>query len=150
MPKYYIQLINEEMPAPLYVKFGKGFSGVELTGSLKEARRYDTEEEAEKIAAIARAQKDKERGGETTTVQIVTEGGGNIDDGWATRFRFTQDSTGAETVFQMKKSPDGIRSRYIAFGGGVSEEFPPGKMKDGFNKWLSAVGAWGCAKIDGR
>ena len=149
MAKYYVQLVNDELPAPLYVKYGKGFSGVELTGSLKEARRYDTEAEAEKIAALARAQKDKERGGEMTTVQIVTEDAGS-SDGWETRFRFTQDSTGVETVFQMKKSPDGIRSRYITFGGSVSDEFPPGSMKDGYNKWLSAVGAWGCAKIDGR
>ena len=74
MSKYYVQLVNDEFPAPLYVERGLGFGGVKLTGSIKEARRYDTEQEAEKIAALARAQKDKERGGECTTVEIVREG----------------------------------------------------------------------------
>ena len=45
---YYIRLVNDELPAPLYVERGLGFGGVKLTGSLKDARRYPTEAEAEK------------------------------------------------------------------------------------------------------
>lgn len=150
MPKYYIQLTNDELPAPLYVKYGKGFSGVEVTGSLKDAKRYDTEGEAEKIAAIARAQKDKERGGEMTTVEVIAEEGGADADGWETRFRFEQCSTGAESAFEMCKSPGGILSRYTTISGNISEEFTREQMKTAARAWTDSIYAWICDKIERR
>ncbi len=68
--KYYIMISNPETE-PRYVKAGKGFSGVEFTDSLKAARLYDTYEAAEKVMKIAEKQKNKERGGETSAIEIV-------------------------------------------------------------------------------
>ena len=147
MAKYYIQLVNDELPEPRYVERGLGIGGVKLTDDLRAAKRYDTEAEAEKIAALARVQKDKERGGEMTTVQIVTEGGSEAGDGWETRFRFEQCSTGAETLFQMKKTADGIMSRYVTFNGNISPERPAAEMDKCFVAWTDCVRAWAHARI---
>ena len=149
MPKYYIRLVNDELLAPLYVERGLGFGGVKLTGSLKEARRYDTEQEAEKIAALARAQKDKERGGECTTVEIVTEDTGETD-GFEIRVRFELPASGAESTFQMKKTDAGIVSRYVDLNGNVSKEYAAESKKQAVSDWINCVGAWFANKIEGR
>ena len=146
MSKYYIQLVNDELPAPLYVERGLGFGGVKLTGDIRAAKRYDTEAEAEKIAALARAQKDKERGGETTTVEIVCEGSG---DGWETRARFELPASGAESSFQMKKTDAGIVSRYVGMDGIASKEYAAGNMKSAITDWINSSGAWFAAKVTG-
>ena len=39
MSKYYIQLNNDELPAPMYVERGLGFGGVKITGDIRAARR---------------------------------------------------------------------------------------------------------------
>lgn len=140
---YYIRLVNDELPAPLYVERGLGFGGVKLTGSLKDARRYSTEAEAEKIAALARQQKDKERGGESTTVEIVAEG-------WDIRARFDIPSSGAESRFEMRKSPEGIKSRYVSMNGTVSQEYGADKMQQAVSDWTNSVGAWFAAKVGGK
>lgn len=142
---YYIRLVNDELPAPLYVERGLGFGGVKLTDSLGSARRYDSREEAEKIAAIARQQKDKERGGESTTVEIVAEGAESVG-GWDIRARFDIPSSGAESRFEMKKTPAGIKCRYIAVSGSVSREYEAGEMSRAVSDWTSSVGAWFAAK----
>ena len=142
---YYIRLVNDELPAPLYVERGLGFGGVKLTGSLKDARRYPTEAEAEKIAAIARQQKDKERGGESTTVEIVAEGAESVG-GWDIRARFEVPASGAESRFEMKKTPAGIKCRYVAVSGSVSREYEAGEMSRAVSDWTSSVGAWFAAK----
>lgn len=140
---YYIRLVNDELPAPLYVERGLGFGGVKLTGSLKDARRYPTEAEAEKIAALARQQKDKERGGESTTVEIVAEG-------WDIRARFDIPSSGAESRFEMRKSPEGIKSRYVSMNGTVSQEYGADMMQQAVSDWTNSVGAWFAAKVGGK
>lgn len=142
---YYIRLVNDELPAPLYVERGLGFGGVKLTGSLKDARRYPTEAEAEKIAANARQQKDKERGGESTTVEIVSEGA-ETSDGFELRARFEVPASGAESRFEMKKTPAGIKCRYIAVSGSVSREYEAGEMSRAVSDWTNSVGAWFAAK----
>ena len=142
---YYIRLVNDELPAPLYVERGLGFGGVKLTGSLKDARRYPTEAEAEKIAALARQQKDKERGGESTTVEIVAEGAESVG-GWDIRARFEVPASGAESRFEMKKTPAGIKCRYVAVSGSVSREYEAGEMSRAVSDWTSSVGAWFAAK----
>ena len=143
---YYIRLVNDELPAPLYVERGLGFGGVKLTGSLKEARRYPTEAEAEKIAAFARQQKDKERGGESTTVEIVSEGA-ETSDGFELRARFEVPASGAESRFEMKKTPAGIKCRYVAVSGSVSREYEAGEMSRAVSDWTNSVGAWFASKI---
>jgi hypothetical protein len=147
--KYYIRLVNDELPAPLYVERGLGFGGVKLTGSIREARRYDTEQEAEKIAALARAQKDKERGGECTTVEIVTEDNGETD-GFETRVLFQLPASGAASTFQMKKTDAGIVSRYIDMNGAESREYGPAEMKQAVADWINCAGAWFVDKVAGR
>lgn len=147
--KYYIRLVNDELPAPLYVERGLGFGGVKLTGSMKEARRYDTEQEAEKIAALARAQKDKERGGECTTVEIVTEDTGETD-GFETRVLFQLPASGAASTFQMKKTDAGIVSRYVDMNGAESREYGPAEMKQAVSDWINCAGAWFADKVAGR
>lgn len=146
---YYIRLVNDELPAPLYVERGLGFGGVKLTGSLKDARRYPTEAEAEKIAALARQQKDKERGGESTTVEIVAEGAESVG-GWDIRARFDIPSSGAESRFEMRKSPEGIKSRYVSMNGTVSQEYGADKMQQAVSDWTNSVGAWFAAKVGGK
>lgn len=150
MPKYYIRLVNDEMPAPLYVERGLGFGGVKLTGSLKDAKRYETEQEAEKIAALARSQKDKERGGECTTVEIVAEESGESGDGWETRVRFELPASGSESCFQMKKTDVGIISRYSDINGAFSKEYAAQDMTKAVSDWINCVGAWFAAKVTGR
>lgn len=139
--KYYIILNNDELPAPRYVERGLGIGGVKITDSLSKAKRYDKLEEAERIAAIARKQKEKEPGGDQTTVEIITEGEGQ-SDGWVTRFRFEQTSTGAESLFQMKKTPAGIMSRYLTMSGDSSPERPKAEMKRCVEAWIACMGAW--------
>lgn len=146
---YYIRIVNDELPAPLYVERGLGFGGVKLTGSLKEARRYPTEAEAEKIAALARQQKNKERGGESTTVEIVAEGAESVG-GWDIRARFDIPSSGAESRFEMRKSPEGIKSRYVSMNGTVSQEYGADKMQQAVSDWTNSVGAWFAAKVGGK
>ena len=148
MPKYYVRLVNDELPAPIYVERGLGFGGVRLTGNLREARRYYTEKEAEKIAALARAQKDKERGGECTTVEIVTEE--DETDGFEIRARFGLPASGAESSFQMKKTDAGIVSRYVDLNGNVSKEYAAESKKQAVADWINCVGAWFADKIVGR
>ena len=143
--KYYVRLVNDELPAPLYVERGLGFGGVKLTDSLGSARRYDTREEAEKIAALARTQKDKERGGESTSVEIVSEGA-EMSDGFELRARFEVPASGAESRFEMKKTPSGIKCRYVAVSGSVSREYEVGEMSRAVSDWTSSVGAWFAAK----
>ena len=146
---YYIRLVNDELPAPLYVERGLGFGGVKLTGSLKDARRYPTEAEAEKIAALARQQKDKERGGESTTVEIVSEGA-ETSDGFELRARFEVPASGAESRFEMRKTSEGIRSRYVEFSGTVSKEYGADQMRQAAADWTNSVGAWFASKIGAR
>ena len=146
---YYIRLVNDELPAPLYVERGLGFGGVKLTGSLKDARRYPTEAEAEKIAALARQQKDKEPGGESTTIEIVEEGAGD-PGAWDIRARFDIPSSGAESRFEMRKSPEGIKSRYVSMNGSVSQEYGADKMQQAVSDWTNSVGAWFAAKVGGK
>lgn len=143
--KFYIRLVNDELPGPIYVERGLGFGGVKLTDSLRNARRYDSREEAEKIAALARQQKDKERGGESTTVEIVTEGA-ETSDGFELRARFEVPASGAESRFEMKKTPAGIKCRYVAVSGSVSREYEAGEMSRAVSDWTSSVGAWFAAK----
>ena len=147
--KFYIRLVNDELPGPIYVERGLGFGGVKLTDSLGSARRYDSREEAEKIAAIARQQKDKERGGESTTVEIVAEGAESIG-GWDIRARFDIPSSGAESRFEMCKTAEGIRSRYVEFSGTVSKEYGADQMRQAAADWTNSVGAWFASKIGAR
>lgn len=146
--KYYIRLSNAEFPSPLYVERGLGFGGVKITGNIREARRYSTRDEAEKIAAIARSQKDKERGGEQTTVEIVTEGGSETADGWDIRARFELPASGAESLFEMKKTDAGIISRYIGMNGTASREYHD--IREAVSDWTNSVGAWFAAKVGGK
>lgn len=147
--KFYIRLVNDELPGPIYVERGLGFGGVKLTDSLGSARRYDTREEAEKIAALARQQKDKERGGESTTVEIVAEGAESVG-GWDIRARFDIPSGGAESRFEMCKTAEGIRSRYVEFSGTVSKEYGADQMRQAAADWTNSVGAWFASKIGAR
>ncbi len=147
--KYYIRLINDEWPAPLYVERGLGFGGVKLTGSLNDARRYYTEQEAEKIAAIARSRKDNERGGECTTVEIVTEDTGD-NDGFEIRAWFELPSSGTVSTFQMKKTDAGIVSRYVDMNGDMSRTYPSEHKKEAVADWINCVGAWFADKVAGR
>ena len=149
MSKYYIQIVNEELPVPMYVERGLGFGGVKLTDSLRAAKRYDTEEEAEKVAALARAQKDKERGGECTTVEIVREGV-EAPDGWEVRARFDVPSIDASSRFEMKKTDSGIMSRYVGIDGKTSREYGGDEMKKAVSDWINATGAWFASKISGK
>ena len=146
MSKYYIQLVNDELPAPMYVERGLGFGGVKITGNIRAAKRYDTEAEAEKIAALARAQKDKERGGETTTVEIVCEDRG---DGWESRASFSVHSSGSESSFQMKKTDAGIVSRFVGMDGNVSKEYSSSDLRKAVLDWVNSSGAWFAAKVTG-
>ena len=143
--KFYIRLVNDELPGPIYVERGLGFGGVKLTGNLAAAKRYDTLAEAEKIAAAANAQKAKERGGESTTVEIVNEGA-EMPDGWEPRARFEVPASGAESRFEMKKTPAGIKCRYVAVSGSVSREYEAGEMSRAVSDWTNSVGAWFAAK----
>ena len=147
--KYYIRLVNDELPAPLYVERGLGFGGVKLTDSLTAAKRYDTLAEAEKIAAAANAQKAKERGGESTTVEIVNEGA-EIPDGWEPRARFEVPASGAESRFEMLKTPAGIRCRYTSVSGNISREYGTAEMSRAVADWTSSVSAWFAAKVGGK
>ena len=149
MARYYITLTNDETP-PRYVERGLGFGGVKLTDSLRNAKRYDTEEEAEKVAALARAQKDKERGGETTTVEIIREGGEDQPDGWEVRARFDVPSIDASSRFEMKKADGGIMSRYVGIDGKASREYGGDEMKKAVSDWINATGAWFASKISGK
>jgi hypothetical protein len=146
MARFYIQLTNDET-APRYVERGLGFGGVKLTDSLRSAKRYDTEQEAEKIAALARAQKDKERGGECTTVEIVREGGEDPPDGWEIRARFEVPSIDASSAFEMKKTDAGIMSSYVGIDGKTSREYGGSEMKEAISDWINATGAWFASKV---
>ena len=149
MAKYYIQLVNDEFPSPMYVERGLGFGGVKLTRDIRGAKRYDTKAEAEKVAAIARSQKNKERGGETTTVEMVTEESG-VPDGWEVRSRFELPASGAVSTFQMKKTDTGITSRYIDMNGAESRVYAAAEMKQAVADWINCVGAWFTAQIIDR
>ena len=146
MKKYYITILNDERATPLFVERGLGFGGVKLTGDERAARRYDTQEEAEKIAAIARNQKDKETGAETTTVQIIEE---ECGDAWDVRARFELPASGAESRFEMKKTGSGIVSRYVGMNGSVSQEYSPADVLKAVSDWTNSVGAWFAAKVKG-
>ena len=139
MINYYIRVINDEVPAPLYVERGAGFSGVLLTDDINAARRYSTREEAEKIAALARKQ--------SSTVEIIEEGTREQPGEWSDRFEFRQCSTGARSVLQMRKTPEGIKTRYITIGGSVSEERGKPGMDDAVIAWTDALRAWLIQKI---
>ena len=147
--KYYVRLVNDELPAPLYVERGLGFGGVKLTDSLRNARRYDSREEAEKIAALARQQKAKERGGESTTVEIVNEGA-EMPDGWEPRARFEVPASGAESRFEMRKTAAGIRCRYTSVSGNISREYEAVEMSRAVADWTNSVSAWFAAKVGGK
>ena len=147
MINYYIRITNDEAPAPLYVERGAGFSGVLLTADINAARRYSTREEAEKIAALARKQRDKESGGESSAVEIIEEGAQEQPGEWSDRFEFRQCSTGARSVLQMRKAPEGIKTRYITINGSVSEERGKSDMDDAVIAWTDSLRAWLIHKI---
>lgn len=147
MPDYYIQIVNDEVPTR-YVERGVGFGGVKITDSLQNAKRYSTREEAEKVAALARKQKDREPGGEMSAIEIIEENQGS--DGWEIRARFELPASGAESRFEMKLSQSGIFSRYIGFDGLASPEYRPEEMRDAVSDWTNSVSAWFAAKIGRR
>lgn len=70
--KWYIAVYNPEMP-PRYVERGLGLGKVELTPDMKSAKRYDSYEQAQKIAEQLKAAKKKERGAEHTAIDIIEE-----------------------------------------------------------------------------
>lgn len=149
MSKYYIKITNDETE-PRYVERGLGFGGVKITDSLKAARRYDTEAEAEKVAAIARSQKNKEPGGEMTTVEIVAEADPDDAEGWEVRARFELPATGAESRFEMKKTDAGIVSRYVGMDGTTSRVYDKNEMIKAVSDWINASGAWFAARLGGK
>lgn len=148
--KFYIRLTNDEWPAPRYVERGMGFGGVAITGSLRNAKRYSSEEEAGKIAEQARHQKDKEPGGETTTVEVVKDDTGEDPASWDVRARFELPASGTESRFEMKKTGSGIVCRYVGLNGNVSKEYPSADMQKAVSDWTNSVGAWFAAKISDR
>lgn len=147
--KFYIRLANDEWPAPRYVERGMGFGGVAITGSLRNAKRYSSEEEAGKIAEQARRQKNKEPGGETTTVEVVKDDTGE-DPSWDVRARFELPTSGTESRFEMKKTGSGIVCRYVDLNGNVSKEYAAESKKQAVSDWINCVGAWFANKIEGR
>ena len=150
MKFYYIRLTNDEWPAPRYVERGMGFGGVAITGSLRNAKRYSSEEEAGKIAEQARRQKDKEPGGETTTVEVVKDDTGEDPASWDVRARFELPASGTESRFEMKKTGSGIVCRYVDLNGNVSKEYAAESKKQAVSDWINCVGAWFANKIEGR
>lgn len=169
--KYYIRISDITAPAPIYLQRIDSKGKPVFTGSTGFAKRYDNISLAEEIAAKLRSQT-SERDGESCTIEIIdtqtdkpvgetddepmvvspppippfpgTENG----DGWDVRFKFVQCTTNHEATLEMKKTPEGIITRYKPLLGSYSKEFSKAAMTDAVNCWIDCIRAWLLAQIE--
>lgn len=173
MPKYYIRIVNDDAPAPVYFQRIDAKNKPIFHPQKSFAKRFETLALAEEITAKLRGMT-SEQDGESTTFEIIDSstdkpvgepedepevvcpdpvqmfgnpGSGN-DDGWVTRFSFVQASTGLRSDFQMKKTSEGLRCRYTTMQGAVSPERPKSEMKTAVANWTDCLRAWLCYQIE--
>ena len=78
----------------------------------------------------------------------MAEGGIETADGWDIRARFELPASGAESLFEMKKTDTGIISRYVGMNGSASREYHD--IREAVSDWTNSVGAWFAAKVSGK
>ena len=169
--KYYIRITYDTALAPKYIHHIGNNGNIIPTDNKNVAKLFDSLQFAEEIAAKYRAQI-AGRDGEACTIEIIntqtdkpvgetddepravspppilpfpgTENG----DGWDVRFKFVQCATDHEATLEMKKTPEGIITRYKPLLGSYSKEFSKAAMIDAVNCWIDCIRAWLLAQIE--